>query len=522
MGGEPESCLFMECSHDVAVIGGAISGASTAFLLKRKNPALKILIIEKAEAFERKVGESTSEVGACFLMRVLNMAYHLGHEQITKSGLRMWFYRTSSDNFTRCAEIGPKHQTRLPAFQLDRSTLDEAVLEKAVRSGCELWRPAKVQDLELGGEGKNHLAVRLGDEVRNVTARWVIDASGRNALIARKLKLYRTLDAHPIHSVWARFRNTFDLDGADVWQSAPQFTEPCWAMRQWATNHLMGRGWWGWLIPLKGGDCSVGLVYDSRIFQFPPGPNLGERLKGHLMTHPIGKKVLCDAQYIEKDVHAYSNLAYYSEQSIGDGWALVGDAAGFLDPLYSQGFDFISYTCFGVFEILADALAGKDVSMASSRYNELYLTQFHTWFEGVYKDKYYYLGDAELMTVAFYLDIGAYFIGPVRQAYSSHARRYSALPYAGPIGQAFGRFMRCYNRRLAAIARRKFAAGTYGSANLDWRLFLPGFSPGPGSLKFMLTGVRKWLGAECQNLFLRLSSNSTPGVGHQPLRRAAR
>jgi hypothetical protein len=190
--------------------------------------------------------------------------------------------------------------------------------------------------------------------------------------------------------------------------------------------------------------------------------------------------------------------------------------------LYSQGFDFISYTCFGVFEILADALAGKDVSMASSRYNELYLTQFHTWFEGVYKDKYYYLGDAELMTVAFYLDIGAYFIGPVRQAYSSHARRYSALPYAGPIGQAFGRFMRCYNRRLAAIAKRKFAAGTYGSANLDWRLFLPGFSPGPGSLKFMLTGVRKWLGAECQNLFLRLSSNSTPGVGPQPLRRATR
>jgi flavin-dependent dehydrogenase len=367
--------------------------------------------------------------------------------------------------------------------------------------------------LELGGEGKNRLTVRLGEEVRNLTARWVIDASGRSALIARKLRLYRTLDAHPIHSVWARFRNTFDLDGAAIWESAPHFTEPCWAMRQWATNHLMGRGWWGWLIPLKGGDCSVGLVYDSRIFQFPPGPNLGERLKSHLMNHPLGKKVLCDAQYIEKDVHAYSNLAYYSQQSIGDGWAMVGDAAGFLDPLYSQGFDFISYTCFGVFEILAEALAGKDVSIASRRYNELYLTQFHTWFEGVYKDKYYYLGDAELMTVAFYLDISAYFIGPVRQAYSKHPRRYSALPYAGPIGQAVGHFMRCYNRRLAAIAKRKVAAGTYGLANLDWRLFLPGFSPGPGSLKFMFTGIRKWLGVECKNLFLRFPPNSTPSVG---------
>jgi hypothetical protein len=49
-------------------------------------------------------------------------------------------------------------------------------------------------------------------------------------------------------------------------------------------------------------------------------------------------------------------------------------------------------------------------------------------------------------------------------------------------------------------------------ANLDWRLFLPGFSPGPGSLKFMCTGIRKWLGVECKNFFLRLPANSTPGV----------
>ena len=493
----------MQSSYDVAVIGGAIAGASTAFLLKRKTPSLRILIIEKTEEFDRKVGESTSEVGACFLMRVLNLAGHLGHEQITKSGLRMWFYRDSNECFTRCGEIGPKHQTRLPAFQLDRSTLDEAVLQKAVSAGCELWRPAKVQILDLGGEGQNRITVRLGEETRAITARWVIDASGRTALIARKLKLYRTLDAHPIHSVWARFRNVSDLDGADIWETAPNFTEPCWAMRQWATNHLMGYGWWGWLIPLKGGDCSVGVVYDGRIFQLPPGPNLGERLKNHLMSHPLGKKVLCDAHYIEKDVHAYSNLAYYSEQSIGDGWALVGDAAGFLDPLYSQGFDFISYTCCGIFEILSDALAGKDVAQARTRYNELYSKQFHTWFESVYRDKYYYLGDLELMTVAFYLDISSYFLGPVRQAYSRHPHRYSQLPYGGPIGQIFGRFMRCYNRRLSAIARRKMRAGTYGLANLDTRLFLPGFSPGPGSLRFMLAGIHKWMQAERKNLFLR-------------------
>jgi flavin-dependent dehydrogenase len=505
----------MEPTYDVVVIGGAIAGASVAFLLKRKTPSLRVLIIEKAPEFDRKVGESTSEVGACFLTRVLNLSNHLGHEQITKSGLRMWFYKNTTDCYTRCAEIGPKHQTRLPAFQLDRSKLDEVVLRKALHVGCELWRPAKVQDLELGGEGNNQIEVHIGQEERRISARWVIDATGRNAIVSRKLKLFRPLEAHPISAVWARFRKTTDLDGPEIWESAPGFTEPCWAMRQWATNHLMGYGWWGWLIPLKGGDCSVGLVYDSRIFELPPGTNLGARLKSHLMNHPLGKKALCDAECIDKDVHARSNLAYYAAQTVGDGWVLVGDSAGFLDPLYSQGFDFISYTCYAAYEILTDVFAGKDITKTRDRYNHLYQKQFHTWFESVYKNKYYYLGDAELMTVAFYLDISAYFLGPVRQAYSNHPHRYSELPYAGPIGQMFGRFMRCYNARLAAIAKRRIAAGAYGLHNLDSRLFLPGFAPGPGSVRFLLRGVRKWMAVECKNLFLRSSSDSIPGVGRR-------
>jgi len=112
------------------------------------------------------------------------------------------------------------------------------------------------------------------------------------------------------------------------------------------------------------------------------------------------------------------------------------------------------------------------------------------------------------MTVAFYLDIGAYFIGPVRQAYSNHPHRYSELPYAGPIGQLFGQVMRCYNARLAAIAKRRIAAGTYGLQNLDSRLFLPGFSPGPGSARFLVTGIRKWLAIECKNQFSRARSDT--------------
>src|SRR5687768_18286055 len=128
----------MDFSCDVAVIGGAFSGASTALLLKRKAPGLKVLIVEKAAEFDRKVGESTAEVSSCFLTRVLGVSTYLGHHQLPKQGLRMWFARGREDKFDECAEIGARYNSRLSGFQVDRATLDEHLLSQAVEAGCEL------------------------------------------------------------------------------------------------------------------------------------------------------------------------------------------------------------------------------------------------------------------------------------------------------------------------------------------------------------------------------------------------
>ena len=201
--------------------------------------------------------------------------------------------------------------------------------------------------------------------------------------------------------------------------------ERCRTAREWATNHLFGRGWWVWIIPLQGGDVSAGIVYDSRIFKFPEGPTLGQRLHAHILNNPVGREIFGAAKVIEGDVHALSMLPYHSEKVCGDGWAMVGDAAGFIDPLYSPGLDFCSYTSYYVADLLARSLEGEDVTERLRHYNQQYPITYRSWFESLYKDKYYYMGDADLMSAALLLDVSSYYIGLVRRVYRDPESRVS-------------------------------------------------------------------------------------------------
>ena len=81
----------MNFDYDAIIIGGAFSGAATALVLKRKRPEARVLIIEKNAEFDRKVGESTTEVSSCYMTRILGLTHYLGHHQLSKQRLRMWF-----------------------------------------------------------------------------------------------------------------------------------------------------------------------------------------------------------------------------------------------------------------------------------------------------------------------------------------------------------------------------------------------------------------------------------------------
>ncbi len=499
----------MEFDYDVVIIGGAFSGAATALMIKRKHPAARVLIIEKNAAFDRKVGESTTEVSSCYMTRILGLANYLGHEQLAKQGLRMWFCNSMEQRFDDCVEIGPRYSARVQTFQVDRAKLDSHLLQCAVDTGCELLRPAKVTRIELDGPYRSHVSYGTDGSQHTICARWLIDASGRATLLARKLGHYRPNNEHPINAVWARFTGVKDWDSYDWREKFRDYMDACRTARSWATNHLMGHGWWCWIIPLRGGDVSAGIVYDSRIFQLPEGANIAERLHAHILANPVGREIFRDAHAIEGDVHAFSALPYYTEKVGDDGWACVGDAAGFIDPLYSPGLDFCSYTSNYVADFVGRNLAGEDVTATVTHYNEQYPMMYRSWFEALYKDKYYYMGDAELMSAGFLLDVASYYFGLVIPAYRNPEEAFLALPFHGRRGRIAASAMKFYNRRLVALAKRRLATGHFARHNAGWRELYDGFVPDFRVTKLLRKGLLRWWKAELTNLRLIFASPAT-------------
>lgn len=499
--------------YDVVIMGGALSGAAAGMILKREHPDMRILIVERTVKFDRKVGESTSEVGGCFLTHVLHLGAHLSAHQYQKHGLRMWFCKTPHDSVDDLTEIGPRYQSRLPTFQLDRALLDEHLLKEACGFGCELMRPATIKTITLSEDQAPHALEITPKEglVRTVTTRWIIDASGKAALLAKKLGIHRSAeDEHPTSSIWCRFRNVNGLDSFKSRKMFPKLMANVRGMRTSATSHLMGRGWWCWIIPLSDGSYSVGVTWDRRFYTLPEGPSLLARLQAHLMTHPVGRLMFEHAVPDADDTFYYKNLAYRSDSITGNRWVLVGDAAGFMDPLYSHGIDFIGHTVSAATELVQKNLAGEDTQMITDYLNMAYPRCWRLWFEALYKDKYACMGDAELMNAAFLMDLATYFIGPVRVVYSDPEHEWSRMPYHGPAGTLFARFMAFYNRRLVHLAQERVRKGIYGRCN-HGHFWTPrqSFSPDTSAVRLLWDGMKVWIKAEITTLLAPEPSEQT-------------
>jgi len=466
-------------AYDVVVIGGALSGSATAILLLRELPNLRVLILEKSPCFGRRVGEATVEVSSYFLGRMLGLTGHLNEAHLVKQGMRFWFHNRRTETLADCSEIGGRYLSRVASYQVDRAVLDQEVLRRAQAMGAEIWRPATVDKIRLQAGGLQSLEVRYGDEPKTVTARWVVDASGVAALLARQEGWRRQNEAHPTTAVWARWTKVKDWDGLELAKKFPSWAMACHGIRGTATNHLIGKGWWAWCIPLKGGDVSIGAVFDQRLVTWPEQGALGQRLKDFLMQHPVGREIMADAQWREGDVHWRKNLPYYSTTFAGDGFALVGDAAAFMDPFYSPGMDWISFTSSAAARLVLAQRRGESLEPLVARHNRDFARSYERWFQAIYQDKYEYMGEFDLMRLAFLLDVGLYTMGVASQPFKRGGEAFTEPVFSTPPSVPFYYFIRFYNRRFARIARARRLRDQLGRNNDCQRFLFQGYTFAP-------------------------------------------
>jgi hypothetical protein len=192
----------------------------------------------------------------------------------------------------------------------------------------------------------------------------------------------------------------------------------------------------------------------------------------------------------------------------------MGDAAAFLDPYYSPGLDHAAFSVEATVEIVKAQTSGMDVAARIAEHNATFDRSYHRFFQAIYKDKYFYMGEHDLLSASFLMDTAQYYIFVVMPAYLLFGK-FFWMPVLGPK-PAFVSYhmMRIYNRRFKAIALARRAAGEAGRRN-DGRRVKALYDLKSAPFRMAAKGLKLWLYAELDNVRLavkRLFAGKRAGV----------
>lgn len=301
---------------DVAVIGGGPGGSTAAALLARRG--YKVIALEKAHHPRFHIGESLLPMNLPVFERlgVLDKVRKLG---VFKAGADFEADNERGYNtyaFARAIGQSPPH-----AYQVWRQDFDQMLYQHARECGAQAREGHEVAQVEQRGARESWLDVR-SDDGRNyrIQARYVVDASGRDALLSSKKKLRRKNDQHQSAAIFGHFRGALARPGEDAGNIS-------------IYNFAHG---WMWMIPLPGGVMSVGAVCRPDYLKQRKGRTV-EFLLDTLKLSPALWQRVQSAELIDNAVRVTGNYSYDSRYMGGPGWILVGDAFAFLDPVFSSG-----------------------------------------------------------------------------------------------------------------------------------------------------------------------------------------
>jgi geranylgeranyl reductase family protein len=303
----------MEPEYDVAIIGGGPAGSTAASALARHGR--KVVVFEREKFPRFHIGESLlpysmnafERLGVQEKLKAISME-KIGGEVASSCGTRKvrFYFRTGF----RLA------QTK--SYQVKRADFDKLLLDHAGESGAEVHEQAQVEKVDFAPDSVT-LSVKMEGETRAVKARYVIDCSGRNSLVGNQFKLRQPYETLQKFSVFAHFEDVPLRDREELN----------------LTRLIRGRDFWFWMIAVSETRVSVGVVTDtSRFRELKKTPE--EALEHFIARSPEMRERMEGARRVSQ-VYSISDYSYRNSRFTGHRWMLAGDAAGFIDPIFSTG-----------------------------------------------------------------------------------------------------------------------------------------------------------------------------------------
>lgn len=301
--------------YDVAIIGGGPAGSTAATLLARAGR--RVVVYERQKFPRFHIGES-------LLPASMKTFTRLGvHEKFRRAG---FLDKYGGEMTSSCCDRGVKfyfkdgmHSQTESSYQVPRAEFDKVLLDHAAENGAEVREETSISQVNFFPDRVELEVQPKSSSPEKITARYVIDASGRHSVLGSQFGLKQAYSHLQKISIYAHWEGMDREEGRDAN----------------LTRQVRGLDRWFWYIPLPNDRSSIGVVLDAALYkQSKKTPE--EFLEEAIAQQPFLVQRMTRARRVTK-AYASADFSYRQSRFSGDRWLLAGDAAGFIDPVFSSG-----------------------------------------------------------------------------------------------------------------------------------------------------------------------------------------